>query len=242
MWLDLEQHQRRMITLRSTQSIWPAPDGSDAELIITQDAHVAQEVVLVTPRVARLRYVIEETSATMTLGDNAPAPWPDAGAIKGRAFEIMLTERGALVVPSQGSKLPNRLASWLEHISEDIRSCWPVPPAQVGQGDQWTTMPAIPGGLPPGAISATIKLEHELTRLEDPKAEVLVRFGVIVTLEQKTPSHAQRGEGRGEVQVRLHKQYGLHKALRRSRIELVRPNAAVNQLLQNRLEVSAAAS
>ncbi|MBI3179132.1 MAG: hypothetical protein HYZ27_05690, partial [Deltaproteobacteria bacterium] len=131
MWLSLARGATSVLDLSDRQSIWPAPDGSDAELVITADAQLVQEVVLATPRVMRLRYRIDTLRAAMAIEPAPPAPWPEASQVSGHGFELMITERGAIVVPAQGDKLPNRQAVWLATVAEDVRCAWSVPPDQA---------------------------------------------------------------------------------------------------------------
>lgn len=236
MWFALRTGQSSQLRLVDEHSIWPAPDGSDSELVVTTEADLTEEVVLSTPRVSRLRYDVEAVRASMTLGDQPPAPWPEVSTIAGRSFELMLTDRGPIVVPSAGAKLPNRLASWFETISEDVRSCWPVPPDNIVAGTSWDAIPAVPGGLPPGAKSAAIKISYRVASVVESSAEVEVKFGVRVVLEPSNASQATQGEGRGDATVKLAQASGFQLAERHGRMELVRPTSR-NQLLRSRMVV-----
>lgn len=236
MWFGLSRGDARSFRVTNRQSIWPAPDGSDAELVITTQSVVHQDVILSTPRVVRLRYTIKGLVVTMTLGDQPPAPWQEASAVNGRSFEVMLTEKGALVAPAEGPKLPNRLHSWLNTVAEDVRSSWCVPPARARPGTRWSMMPAVPGGLPPGTTSATVKVAYHIESIDSETAAIGVQFGVKVVLESQGPT--KRGEGRGDVSITLSRELGLTSATRQGRMEIVRPYSR-NQVLRSMMELSA---
>jgi len=238
MWFTLEPGTRRRLRLIDEQSIWPAPSGADSEFVVTTDVQLLQEVMLATPRVCRLQYTIESLAATMTIGEQDPAPWPDASRITGRSFELMLTDRGPLMVPSEGSKLPNRLASWLETVSEDLRSCWPIPPPDSQAGTQWEAMPAVPGGLPPGARSAKIKIKYRVLGIRDDLADVRIKFGIRVVIKQPNASRSYKASGRGEVAVELARAGGLTHATRRGVMEIERPDNNRNQLIKSKMRVT----
>ncbi len=239
MWFSLDPGTHRRLRLIDEQSIWPAPDGTDSEFVVTTDVQLLQEVMLATPRVCRLQYTIETLTATMTIGEQDPAPWPDASRIAGRSFELMLTDRGPLMVPSEGSRLPHRLASWLETVSEDMRSCWPIPPPDSQPGTEWESMPAVPGGLPPGARSAKIKIKYRVLDILDDTADVQVKFGIRVVIKQPNSSRSYKAAGRGEVAVKLARAGGLTVATRRGVMEIERPDNIRNQLIKSKMKVSA---
>ena len=226
--------------LTNRQSILPAPDGSDAELVITTQAVVHQDVILATPRVIRMKYTIRGLVVTMTLGDQAPAPWPEASAVDGRSFELMVTDKGALVVPAEGPKLPNRLHTWLNTVAEDVRSSWCTPPIGARVGTRWISMPAIPGGLPPGTTSANVKVAYQVNAIEDPTVEVGVRFGVRLLLEATQTGEVRRGEGRGDVVIQLDQSLGLRRAQRQGRLE-VQHAFTRNQVLRSMMDLQAVA-
>lgn len=238
MWFSLEPGATHRLRLIDEQSVWPAPNGSDAELVITTVVDLRQEVVLATPRVCRLQYTIESLQATMLIGDEAPAPWPDASRITGRSFELMLTDRGPLMVPSEGGKLPNRLASWLETVSEDMRSCWPIPPADCAAGTQWESIPAVPGGLPPGARSAKIKIRYQVVAIRGDIVEVGIKFGIRVVIKPPRSTRSYKASGRGEVSVELNRNGGLVSASRRGVMEIERPDNTRNQLVRAMMRVT----
>ncbi len=237
MWLQLEQGDETQLTLIDRQSIFPAPDGSERQFLITTTSTLKQHIVLATERMARLRYQVIHASATMTLGDQDPVPWTETGAIKGQNFELMLTDRGPLVVPSRGARLPNRLAGWLKNASENVRTCWPVPPDHVKNDTEWELLPAIPGGLPPGTLAAKLRVRYQAEKVEDSEADINVRFGLNVTLDPPTPAHAKEGIGIGEVEVHLNRRYGPSAVLRRTRMELVRERTNNNQIVRSKMEV-----
>jgi len=240
MWFLLTPGLGSALELTDVQSIWPAPDGSNSELVITTTAKLRQEVVLVSPRVCRLRYTIMQLKVTMVLGAQDPAPWPDASKITGRSFELMLTDKGPLVVPSDNTKLPNRLASWLETVSEDMRSCWPVPPDLAVAGTEWEATPALPGGLPPNTLGAKIKIRYQMKTLRDDRADIAVRFGMRVLLKPPRASKPQKAEGRGELNVVLERNGGFASAKRQGVLEIIRPASSCNQLIRSRMEARAA--
>lgn len=220
------------------RAIWPAPDGSDSELRMTVEVALREEVLLATPRVTRLRYEIAHAEGTMRLRDDAPTPWDGPPETVGRTFELMLTDRGPLIVPYERERLAPRIASWLEVIAENVRCCWPVPPTDLKAGMEWQAMPAIPGGLPPGVVSADFEMRHRAVDVFDGAADIEIQFSVKVALETKTAAQARRGEGHGEVAVRLDRRCGLMTASRHSRMELIRPTTK-NQILRSELAVSA---
>lgn len=234
MWLSLTRGARDRLTLTDRKSIWPAPDGSDAELVITTEAMLNQEVILVTPRVIRLRYVVEQIRATMALGDDRPAPWPEALPVKSHGFEIMITERGALIVPTQGKRLPNKQAIWLDTVAEGIRSAWIVPPKDAQPGTEWQLAPIVPGGLPPGATSLDFDISYRLQQLDDATAHVVVAFAMKFVLDIKPRAGA--GEGKGDMTVRVERDGGVSEAHRTGRVELVR-SATRNQILRSNMDL-----
>lgn len=239
MWFELQQGSTRRFRLRDEQSIWPAPDGIHSSLIIITETDVIQEVVLATPRVCRLRYAIDKLRATMILSDEPPAPWPDASRIEGRSFELMVTDRGPLVVPAEGSKLPNRLASWLSGVSENLRSCWPVPPDDSAPGTEWESMPAIPGGLPPNTRSAKIKISYRVASIQGATASIEIKFGMKVVITPPRSSQPHKAEGRGALTVSLERQGGFTAASRTGVMEIIRPSAVRNQLVRSKMQVTA---
>jgi hypothetical protein len=236
MWLALARGALTTIDLEERQSIFPAPDGSEQELAITTRSRLTQTVLLATPRVMRLAFKVERVDVTMTLGAQAPAPWPEPAKLAGRGFELMLTERGPLIAPAEGERLPTRLASWLDQLAENVRSCWPVPPSTISMGSEWEAMPAVPGGLPPGALSAVVKIQNRIAGLAGGIAQVAVKFGVRVVFDAKGPNAATKGEGRGEVLVQLDRAKGVLSASRTGRMELIRPTSK-SQVLRSQLEL-----
>lgn len=238
MWFTLEPGARSALSLVDEQSIWPAPDGSDSELVVITNAQLLQEVILATPRVCRLQYTIEDLQASMIIGDQDPAPWPDASRINGTSFELMLTDRGPLMVPSEGVKLPNRLASWLESVSENLRSVWPIAPPDCEPGTHWEAVPAVPGGLPPGARSAKIKIKHRVVAIRDDVAEIQIKFGVRAVIKPPNAPRSHKGAGRGEVVVNQRRAGGLLSAHRRGVLEIERPDNIRNQLIKSKMRVN----
>lgn len=236
MWLKLQGGDRTQLNLIDRQSIFPSVGGEDRQLLITTTSIVTQTTVLATKRMARLRYQVTDASATMSLRDQDPVAWKEAAAVKGQSFEIMLTDRGPLLVPGRGPRLPNRLADWLRTISENVRSCWPVPPDDMQPGGEWELAPAIPGGLPPGTLAARLKVRYQAKQVERRWADINIRFGLTVTLDPPTPAHATEGVGIGEVLVRLDRRYGPVQAKRRTRLELVRKRTN-NQLVRSTMEI-----
>jgi len=238
MWFELQQASTRRFRLRDEQSIWPAPDGIHSSLIVITETDLVQEVVLATPRVYRLRYAIDRLRATMILGEEPPAPWPDASHIEGRSFELMVTDRGPLIVPSEGSKLPNRLASWLSGVSENMRSCWPVPPADCAAGEEWESTPAVPGGLPPNTRSAKIKIAYRVASIQNATANIEIKFGINVVIKPPRSAQPHKAEGRGALSVNLERQGGFAGATRTGVMEIIRPSAVRNQLVRSKMQVA----
>jgi hypothetical protein len=239
MWLALDRTIQQMLLFEERQSIYPAPDGSDQELLIITRARLEQKVLLATPRVARVAYKIDALEASMVLGAQRPAPWPEPTKLVGRTFELMLTDKGPLVVPGEGERLPTKLASWMDQVAENLRSCWPVPPERIEAGSEWDAMPAVPGGLPAGATSALIKVQNRVEELSGTVASIATKFGVRVVFEASNASAARRGEGRGEVRVRLDRLRGVLAASRQGRLELIRPHSK-NQVLRSTLNLAEA--
>lgn len=237
MWFELQQGSTRRFRLRDEQSIWPAPDGIHSSLVIITETDLIEEVVLATPRVCRLRYEIDKLRATMILSEEPPAPWPEASRIEGRRFELMVTDRGPLVVPAEGSKLPNRLASWLSGVSENMRSCWPVPPDNSTTGTQWESTPAVPGGLPPNTRSAKIKIVYRVASIEDSTASIEIKFGMNVVIKPPRAAQTHKAEGRGALTVRLERQGGFASASRTGVMEIIRPSAVRSQLVRSKMQV-----
>lgn len=237
MWLSLKSGERRRLSLVDRQSIWPTPDGRDAEFVITTRARLAQEIVLSTPRVLRLRYRVETIRATMTIDQSEPALWPDADPVAGHTFEIMVTERGPLVVPSQGPRLANRHATWLGTVAEDVRSSWPSPPAQVREGSEWRVVPVVPGGLPPGTSRADVDVSYRLAALAEHDADVAVRFVVKVVLEGAHGT--MTGEGGGEMSIHLDRESGVTRATRTGELQMFNAGRRV-QVLRSSMELAAA--
>jgi hypothetical protein len=234
MWLSLIRGERCQLSVRSRQAIWPAPDGSDAELVINTVADVEQQVVIATPRVVRLAYKVVQMSATMALDDGRPAPWPDASAVEGAGFEVMITERGPLVVPEQGWRLPNRQALWLQGVAEDVRSSWTVPPPGARPGTEWTLAPIIPGGLPPGTSSATMDVRYRVEQIQGSCVDVAVQFQIDFTLDRTAGGTA--GEGGGDMAVQVHQNVGVQTARRKARVEIQR-KATQNQVIRTAMDL-----
>ncbi len=220
MWLALARGATQNLELSDRQSIWPAPDGTDAELVITAQARLHQEVVVATPRVIRLRYRIDALDAAMAIEPAPPAPWPEASAVSGHGFEVMITERGAIVVPAPGEKLPNRQAVWLATVAEDVRCAWSVPPDHAAPGMTWRGAPSVPGGLPPATKSATFDVAGRVDRLEGALAQVVIDFAVHLVMET---THPARGEGQGTVHLAIHREHGIEQARRDSALHLAGP-------------------
>ncbi|MEE8410747.1 MAG: hypothetical protein V3T05_14195 [Myxococcota bacterium] len=234
MWLSLTRGSKDRLTLTDQKSIWPAPDGSDAELVITTEAQLTQEVILVTPRVVRLSYTVDQIRATLTLDDGRPAPWPDAQPVKGKGFEIMITERGALVVPVQGERLQNKQAIWLDTVAEGIRSAWIVPPHDAEPGREWKLTPIMPGGLPPGTKSLDFDVSYRLQQLDGPNAHVTVVFAMKFVLDTKP--QVGTGVGKGDMTVRIDRSGGVSEAHRTGRVELLR-TATRHQILRSNMDL-----
>ena len=239
MWFVLTRGARRALRLRDERSIWPAPDGSDSELVVITEVDLTEVVVLSTPRVCRLHYEVDAIAATMILGAQPPAPWPDAARVGGRSFELMVTDRGPLVVPSQGESLPNRLASWLESVSENVRSVWPVPPDDCVAGTEWESTPSLPGGLPPHTQSATVNIKYRVNEVHNGYATVAIDFALRAVVRPPRATQPHTAEGRGELEVTLARQGGFHSAKRTGALQIVRPGAVRNQLVRSRMAVSA---
>lgn len=225
--------------MNDAQSIWPAPDGTDAELVVRTQAVLEQTVILATPRVCRLRYTIKALEATMTLGENPPAPWPDVNRLPGEAFELMITDKGPMVVPAEGPKLPPRVASWLSSISENMRSLWPVPPENSKPGTTWQAMPKVPGGLPPNTRSAKVKIKYEVVDILGEEAELAVRFGLRAIVKAPNSQQPHTAEGRGQLSLKVQKRAGFLSGSRQGTMELIRPSQARNQLVRSRMTVQA---
>ena len=239
MWLSLATGGRRRLRLLEEQSIWPAPDGSDAEFVVRTDAVVDERIVLATPRICRVRYQVGSLAATLTLGDQPPAPWPDASRVDGHSFELMVTDKGPLVVPAEGPRLANRHASWLERIAECMRSCWPVPPDDCRPGRVWESIPTLPGGLPPHTRSAKIKLRFEVLDVLRDSAEIEVKFGLNAVIHPPRTPTPQRAEGRGQLMITLSRKDGVTRATRKGVMEIVRPSAARNQVVRSQMTMIA---
>lgn len=236
MWFALTQGSHRLVRLVDEQSIWPAPDGTDSELIVRTETELVQEILLATPKMCRVRYGIKALAASMTLGDNPPAPWRDASRIVGRHFEILLTDRGPMIAPGEGEgRLPPRLASWQEMVVESMRSCWPVPPDDMQTGQEWTAGLTLPGGLPPHTRAAKLKVRYRAEDVREDRAAVEVRFGMRAVIKPPTAAQPQQAEGRGELKVLLRKQGGFARAERRGVMEIIRPSAIRNQLIRSRM-------
>ena len=218
MWLTLSQGKKASLAITDRQSIWPAPDGSDAELVITTKASLTEEVLIASRRLVRLRYTIDEFEVLMGINNLPPQPWPDAAPVSGRSFEVMITDRGAIIVPSQGPRLANRHASWVNVMAEDIRSSWSVPPDRASAGATWKLTPAFPGGLPPNTTSADIDVNYLLSSLEGSEAEVRINFAVHLMVD--APQHSEKGTGMGEMTVHLEQSHGVRHAVRNGRLEL----------------------
>jgi len=236
MWLALSSGAKHRIRLTNRQAIWPAPDGSDAELIITTLADLDQEVILATPRVARVRYVLRSIQATMAIDEGPQHPWPDAAAVAGRSFEIMITERGPLVVPSQGPRLPNAQATWLNSVAEDVRSAWPTPPEGAEVGCEWHLIPAIPGGLPPGTARADVDVACVMTAMRANTAQIKVAFEVRLVVEKTRAVHLT-GQGRGTMTIHADPTTGVKDAVRAGAIELAQQSRC-RQVLRSQMELA----
>jgi len=234
MWLSLIPNDAQRVSLVDRQSIWPAPDGTDAEMIITLKAELLQTVLLATPRVCRIHYRIDSVDAAMHMDNRPTVPWPQAAALKDHSFELMLTEKGAMIVPTVEGKIPARLRSWLNLISEDMRSCWAVPPDAVTEGQTWRLLPAVPGGLPPGTSAARVEIDYQLDRLRDNNADVGVDFAVTVTIE--ADGVEKQGEGSGHADIALHREIGLRQGERRGRME-ISDGRTRNQVIRSSMQV-----
>ncbi|MBI5509629.1 MAG: hypothetical protein HY903_12825 [Deltaproteobacteria bacterium] len=233
MWITLAQESRARLALTDRQSIWPAQDGSDAELVVTTEAGLTQEVLIATPRLVRLRYTVDQIAVSMTLGDRPPQPWPDAGAIRGKGFELMITEHGALVVPGHAPALKSRHASWLNLVAEDLRCSWSVPPDGAKVGAEWRLSPALPGGLPPNTTTADFDVTYRLRALHGGTAEVQINSSIRLVIEAQS---TETGRGVGEMTVTLMQDRGLTRAVRNGQIELVRTTGRT-QLLASTMEL-----
>ena len=236
MWLVLEPRSQRRVALTSRQVIWPASEHTDAELVIATRAELDETVVLATPQVLRLAYRVAHVESTLTLGGATPAPWPEPAAVAGRGFEVMLTTRGAIVAPAQGPKLPNRLASWLATLAEDVRCAWPALPDDLRAGAAWSTPPIVPGGLPPGAVSADVTVGYRAPVVTADRAEVQVEFALAAVLERSAPS-ATAAEGGGTLRLELERRGGPTTARRESELSLVRAGAR-NQVIRAEMQLA----
>jgi hypothetical protein len=235
MWLNLSQGVKSTLALSDRQSIWPAPDGSDAELIITTKASITEEVLIASQRLVRLKYTLDKVEILMGLNDLPPQPWPDAAAVSGKSFEVMVTDRGAIIVPSHGPRLANRLASWVNILAEDLRSSWSVPPESAAVGATWKLTPAFPGGLPPNTSSADFDVRYELAALKGPAAEVKVTF--VIRLMIEAAQRTRSGKGSGEMTVQLDQGRGVQRAVRNGRLE-IGATSKRNQLIRSAMELS----
>lgn len=236
MWLALSTGAKSRVRLRNRQAIWPAPDGSDAELIIHTLAELDQEVALATPRVVRLKYLLREIRTTMAIDDGPEHPWPEAATVSGKSFEIMITDRGPLVVPAQGPKLPNSRAAWLNTVAEDIRSSWPTPPDGAGVGSEWHMAPAFPGGLPPGTARANVDVACVMTALRAQTAQIKVAFEVQLVVEKTRAVHLT-GIGRGTMTIHADPKTGVKDAVRAGAIELAQ-QARCRQIVRSQMELA----
>lgn len=224
MWLVLEPHVQRRVMLTTRQVIWPASEQNDAELVITTRAELDETVVLATPQVLRLAYRAALVESTLTLGGATPAPWPEAAAVAGRGFEVMFTSRGAIVAPAQGPKLPNRLGSWLAALAEDVRCAWPALPDDLRAGAAWSTPPIVPGGMPPGTVSADVTVAYRAPAVTADHADVQVDFSITAALERSEVA-ATAAEGGGSLRIEVERRGGPTTARRVSELSLVRPGA-----------------
>ncbi len=235
MWLELSTGAEHRLRLSNRQAIWPAPDGSDAELVVSTRAELDQRVVLATPRVARLEYVVRHIRATMAIDNGPQHPWADAAAVSGQRFEVMITERGALVVPSQGPRLPDTQAAWLATVAEDVRSAWVVPPEGAGVGSEWHVVPIVPGGLPPGTARADVDVSYVLAAKRASTAEFKVAFEVRLVVEKTRAVHLT-GVGRGTMTIHADPSTGTRDAVRAGTVELSQ-QSRTRQVIRSRMEL-----
>jgi hypothetical protein len=218
MWVTLSRGAQHRLALRDRQSIWPTPDGRDAELMLLTRVELLQEVLLVTPRVLRLRYVVVAATAAMAIDDQPEVPIGGAERLVGKGFELMVTERGPMVVPATKEKLSGQLASFMGTITEDVRCAWPLPPDDAAVGSEWRLLPAVPGGLPSRASRADLDVTFSLTALTAAQADVAVRFAVRVVIEEKNATLT--GEGTGTMAIQLDRTGGLIQATRDGELTL----------------------
>ncbi len=235
MWFRLQPGARQRVQLHDRQAVWPAPDGSDAEFILDAEVQLTQEVLIATPRLLRLRYRIDELRATMALDEERATPWTGLEGLHGHAFEVMITERGPIVVPGQGPKVAPHLAGWLGTISEDMRCAWPLPPDHAAVGTEWRLVPVIPGGLPARTSRADVDVTYTLTALAGDAAEVAVRFAVRVVLEESTG--ALTGEGDGTMTIAAERDSGVTRAARRGALRLGGVGAG-RQVIRSEMELA----
>jgi hypothetical protein len=221
MWLTLERGQSRRFTVTDRQAIWPASEFSDAELVVSTRAELHEEILLATTHAIRLGYRIDAIESSFAIDGSNPVPWREALAVKGHSFEIMLTTRGAIHMPAVGSKLPNRLATWLATIAEDVRASWPPLPAELRAGDSWSSAPVAPGGVPPGATSMSVDVSYRAGFVSADSADVEVRFSLKAGLDS-TELRATSAIGEGTMDIHLEKRAGPVVARRTSSITLVR--------------------
>ncbi len=236
MWLNVERGQERLLVVHDRQAVWPASELSDAELVMSLRAELEENVLLATNQVIRITYRIADLESTFSIDGSPPERWQEATAIKGRSFELMVTGRSAMCVPAQGPKLPNRLASWMSQVAEDVRAIWPPLPEALHSGATWSVPPIVPGGLPPHTASVSIDIGYRAGQVGHDAADVEVKFGLSARIEDPH-LHANAAVGEGTLTIHLERQRGPCTATRTSLLTLVRPQTR-NQLVRSAVEVS----
>ncbi len=224
MWLSPERGAVRGLTVESRQSVWPATDDSDAELIVTTRADLVEEVALATPQLLRLVFRVEHMEGALTLGDSPATLWADAARVEGASFEITVTQRGAVLAPFSDFKLPKRVLSWLQSVAEEVRAALPYLPDDVEQGSSWSTPQVAPGGLPPGATSVKLGVRYTAVQLQPTRAKIAIDYDLSARLAPG-PLRAEAAQGEGRVLVQLDRSAGIASAERQSRLLLQRREA-----------------
>ena len=234
MWFKLSSDHRRRLKLESLQAIRPAPDGQHAELTIGCQVVLCERVLFSTPRVIKLDYTIEELQATLRLDAQPEVPWPDPTELKRRSFELMLTDRGAVIVPEDKGPSAKRLTSWLGMVIEDLRSSWPVPPEGLTLGQRFDATPVLPD-LPQDTLHAEVHAEHQVVALALPPATIDVTYRVLLRL--KDQQAVVNGEGAGQMVVVLHEEQGLMSAKRQSTVVVGAPDRR-RQVMASQMQIT----
>lgn len=218
MWLSLDRGARHKLKLSDRHHVAAPSSPETPELVVRFDSTLIGLVTIATERVVRLSYTVETSSAHVEPSDGQSLSWLGPSPLPPQTqFEIMLTERGSVLVPDKGSGVSNP-GGWGQAVPDTIRALWPYVPEDAAPGTEWSAPPAA-AGTGGGSRAAGPTTTYRVQTLSD-AGRLLVSAEQTLTL---TGREAVEAQGHSELQIHLQRDAGLLHADRHTKL-WVRPS------------------